>query len=235
MFRFIFMVLVVLSHNVTRDASIENINSVAVVPFQVIGKVKNATIYSHGLPDVISHRLSECKNLKVLERIKLAEILQEIKLQECGFTSDDDVGKVGKMTGADIIITATIHKMSSSVRFHVKGIHVSTGQIVFSILKYFTFDEFYDFSVLENTLSADIVKAIRPEYNFDKRIMISQGSIESFQKYSEGLYYFDQGQNAKSKHCFHLSAEISTSNYWIQEIKREAKKMFKELDRNTTD
>ncbi|MFO7891275.1 MAG: FlgO family outer membrane protein [bacterium] len=231
MFKSICLALLILSSGFNRDASsVEKINSVAVVPFQVLGKVENSKIYSHGLPDAISHRLSKFNNLKVLERIKLSEILQEIKLHECGLTSDDGVSKIGKMMGADVIITATIHKLSSNVRFHIRGIRISSGEIIFSILEYFSIDEFYDFSVLEYTISVDILKAIRPEYSVEPETVISRGSVESFQKYSEGLYYFDQGRNDKSKQCFQISAEINTSDYWIRKVRKKSEKMFKELD-----
>jgi len=233
MIRFICLTLLFLNYSISRVFLVKEVETVAVVPFHVLGNIEHSKIYSHGLPDAISHRLSKVDNLKVLERLKLGELLQEIKLQECGLISDDDVNKIGTMLKADIIITATIHKLSSDIRFQVRGIRVSTGEVVFSILKYFTNNEFCDFSNIEYTISVDILKAIRPDYKVDKKIeqeKITSRSIDSLQKYCEGLYYFDKGENEKSKKCFQMSFEVDGDHYWVEEVRKEAKKMFRELN-----
>ncbi len=233
MIRYICLIVMLLHSFFNNNISEKEINSIAVIPFQVLGDIKHSKIYSHGLPDAISHRLSKLVNLKVLERIKLSEVLQELTLQESGFTSDEDVNKIGKLTGADIIITGNIHNLSSDIRFHIKGICVSTGEIIFSILKYFTSSEFYDFSNLEYSISDDILKAVKNDHTIDQQLQqnkISERSIEYFKRYSEGLFYFDNGKKDLSKQYFKLYAEEYSNDYWIQEVRKEAQKMFNELN-----
>jgi len=236
MIRYICLIVLVLHSSFNSNISENEINSIAVVPFQVLGDIKHSKIYSHGLPDAISHRLSKLDNIKVLERIKLGEVLQEIKLQEYGFTSNEDAHRIGELIGADIIIMGNIHNLSSDIRFHIKGICVSTGEIVFSILKYFTISEFYDFSNLEYSISVDILKAVKNDHTIDQQVRpnkISERSIEYFKKYSEGLFYFDNGKKDLSKQYFILYAEEHSNDYWIQEVRKEAQKMFNELNQQS--
>ena len=232
MLRYFFLILMLLHPVYNGDISVNKVQSVAVVPFQVWGDIKQSKIFSHGLPDAISHRLSRVDNLIVLERIKLGEILQEIKLQECGLIPDADLNKIGKLLKADIIITAIIHKVSKGIRFQLSGIQVSSGEILFSILKYFTPDEFYDFSNLEYTISRSIVKAIRPDCNINTIIKdkISGRSLDSIRMYAKGLYYLDRGENDKSKQCFLISTRDESDDFWVEQVRREADKMFRELN-----
>jgi len=235
--RIICLILLALHTSFSSDISDKEITSIAVVPFKLLGNIRHSKIYSHGLPDVISHRLSKLDNIKVLERIKLGEVLQEIKLQEYGLTSDEDADRIGKLIGADIIITGDIHDLSSDIRFHIKGICVSTGEIIFSFLHYFKTSEFYDFSALEYFISVNIMKAINnDDHTIDLHIQqnkISERSIEYYKRYSEGLFYFDNGKKDLSKQYFKMYAEECSKDYWIQEVRKEAQKMFNELNQQS--
>lgn len=233
MLRYICFMVMLLHSACSGGVAKKKVQSVAVVPFQVLGEINNSRIFSHGLPDAISHRLSRVDNLQVLERIKLGEILQEIKLQESGLISTNELNEIGTLLKADIIITATIHQVSSGIRIQLKGIQVSSGEIIFSILKYFTLEEFYDFSNLEYTISGALLKTIRPDYNIEKlsKEKISSRCLDSFRIYSEGLYYLDQGNNHKSKYLFKLSSQENCHNdNWLQEVRTEADKLFRELN-----
>ena len=99
-------------------------DTLAVTPFQIVGDLEDADIYSYGLPDAIAHDLSCLPGLVVVERIRLSSVLQELKLSQTGLIREQDATSIGRLLGAKLIIVGTVQKAGKETRIHARAVNV---------------------------------------------------------------------------------------------------------------
>lgn len=110
-----------------------NPKRVAILSFDNTGKVSEDGDLGNPLRDMLTTDLAAVKNLTMVDRQSLEKVLKEQKLNN---SKNFDLGtatKIGKLLGAQIILTGTYFEMFGSLRIDAKFINVETGQIVFSI------------------------------------------------------------------------------------------------------
>ena len=110
-----------------------NPKRVAILSFDNTGKVSEDGDLGNPLRDMLTTDLAAVKNLTMVDRQSLEKVLTEQKLNN---SKNFDIGtatKIGKLLGAQIILTGTYFEMFGSLRIDAKFINVETGQIVFSI------------------------------------------------------------------------------------------------------
>jgi TolB-like protein len=106
---------------------------IAILGFDNTGKVSEYGDLGDPLRDMLTTDLADVKNLTMVDRQALEKVLTEQKLNN---SKNFDLGtatKIGKLLGAQIILTGTYFEMYGSLRIDAKFINVETGQIVFSI------------------------------------------------------------------------------------------------------
>ncbi len=98
------------------------------------------------------------KNYTVVERVKLDEILKELKLSQTGLTVSDQV-KIGNMLGASNLILGEIievNRHDTSLEFSIRNIEIETGKILWK----------HEFSIDEQQLTPSLNQAMK---NFDSK------------------------------------------------------------------
>lgn len=210
----------------------KDVETVAVVPFKLIGEFKEPEIYSHGMADAIAHGISNVPNIQVLERLKLGELLQEIKLQEVGLIADSNLNKIGKLLKAEIVITATVQKIGRVVQLHVRGIRVSTSAVVFSILRYRRLNCFNDILSLEHDIICEIIHHLNPNHIIEQQSVkiVDEKLVNDYINYCKGLYQFDKGNIEESRNFFIKSTAAEKKFQWIKNVRILADKIYSELD-----
>ena len=73
------------------------------------------------------------KNLKIIERQALEKILSEQNLSNTNRFDRNTATKIGKILGAEIIITGTYFEFYGNLRVDAKFINVENGEIAFSV------------------------------------------------------------------------------------------------------
>lgn len=99
------------------------------------------------------------KNYTVVERVKLDEILKELKLSQTGLTVSDQV-KIGNMLNASNLIMGEIievNRHDSFLEFSIRNIEMETGKILWK----------YEFSIDEKELTPSLNKAMK---DFDGKL-----------------------------------------------------------------
>ncbi len=99
------------------------------------------------------------KNYTVVERIKLDEILKELKLSQTGLTTSDQV-KIGNMLGASNLIIGEIievNRHDTSLEFSIRNIEMETGKILWK----------HEFSIDEQQLTSSLNQTMK---DFDTKI-----------------------------------------------------------------
>ena len=95
-------------------ASKPDANTVAVCYYQDLSPDKSLQAFQKGLAAMIISDLAKIKSIKVVERVRLQALLEEMKLGQTGIVDPKTAPRVGKLLGAENIIVGSLS--SGSIR-----------------------------------------------------------------------------------------------------------------------
>ena len=110
------------------------------------------------IADILTARLSIEESLALVERAKLARILEEQKLKLVGLVDQEDAARVGKLTGARLLVMGKSFVMDKQLMIITKIVGVETGRVVGGLRKVELSKPLSDATVL---LAEDIAKLIK--------------------------------------------------------------------------
>jgi TolB-like protein len=105
----------------------EQKRKIAVIPFRELGG--QPTVFGTYLAERLVTDLANTGNLDLVERTTLDKILGELKLNESGAVDPNTAKQVGKLAGADAIVTGTITDLQSYVDVNCRLVDTQTGRI----------------------------------------------------------------------------------------------------------
>jgi len=108
----------------------ENARRVAVVYFDNTSEEKNLDKLKKGLAGMLISDLSNVNMLDIVERDRIEEILKEQNLQKSEKVDQNSLVNLGKLLGAEIILTGAYFEMFGSFRIDARFIDVETGEIL---------------------------------------------------------------------------------------------------------
>ncbi len=212
------------------------IDTLAVMPFQVIGDVANADIYGYGLPDAIANDLARIPGITVVERIRLSSVLQEMALSQAGIVTDKNAPQIGEMLGANVIVVGTVQKMGDEVRVHARAMSAVSGEVMFSVKAEKKIREFGDVFELEDFLAQKIILQLGRKISQAKLDEIGREatlSEDAFKQYSSSFRYFDRGEYEHGLQHLKRAAELDKNFDWADKVRIRAQQAFEELERKT--
>ena len=71
-------------------------------------------------------------NIRIVERAAMPILQKEINFQYSGAVDDKFMISLGKMVGANTVITGTIYSLNNNLRFNVRAINIETTEIIAS-------------------------------------------------------------------------------------------------------
>ena len=140
------------------NRTLSNPQRIAILGFDNTGKVSEYGDFGIPLSNMLTTDLATVKNLTLVDRRSLEKVLNEQKLNNSQKFDINTATKIGKLLGAQIILTGTYFEMFGSLRIDAKFINVETGQIVFSIGSEGAREKFFD---LEKDLANKIVEKLK--------------------------------------------------------------------------
>ena len=199
-------------------------NTIAVTYFENISGSKELAPLQKGLTDMLITDLAQVESLKVLERVRLNVLLEEMKLGTTGMIDKITASKTGRLLGANRIITGGFETLDKdNMRIDTFLVKTKKSQI---------------------EASADISGALRKIFDLEKelvfKIIDSMGirlspaeedaikkvptrSLEAFVAYSRGLDYEDKGMYTEAAGEFKIAAGLDPSFSNAQAKKQEMK------------
>jgi len=104
-------------------------NTVAVCYYQDLSPDKSLRAFQKGLAAMVITDLSKVKSIKVVERVRLQALLEEMKLGQTGIVDPKTAPRVGKLLGAENIVVGNLSSgsiravttLASSGKGNVKG------------------------------------------------------------------------------------------------------------------
>ncbi|NOX97478.1 MAG: hypothetical protein GXO98_05390 [Nitrospirae bacterium] len=103
--------------------------SVAVLDFDVTRSLPNREDVRSVITEGLINALSEKEGIRVVEREKISESLQELKLSAEGKIDRLTALKIGKITGARLIISGKVARISESIIISAHLINTETTQL----------------------------------------------------------------------------------------------------------
>lgn len=137
--------------------------------------------------------LSKAKSLKVVERIRLQKLLEELQLGTSGLVEDKTAPRVGRLLGAGKIVTGNMMGVGGD-KLDVKGLltNVPTGGEVGRQDASGLINEFFK---IEKAIAFGILKDMGVQLSKEEEATIGRYATQSY----PGLLYYGEGLDAQDR------------------------------------
>lgn len=183
-------------NEVTKNA---NAKRIAIIYFDNSSDDKKLDQLKKGLADMLISDLSKVSMLDVVERARLEEILKEQELNNSAKFDNETATKIGKLLGAEHIMTGSFFELMGRLRIDSRLIDVETGRIIKSEGVDGPTGTFFD---LEKSLVTKMVSGfeveLKPEEKEAMKDKAEKISYKSSLLFSESLDLIDKGDNHKA-------------------------------------
>ncbi len=187
-------------------------NTIAVVNFDGSHLDAETAPIAVGLAEFTSADLAKVKDLKVVERLKIDLIMDELALSKTGFIDPSSAPRFGRLLGTNRIVTGSLLGIGEE-GFRLDGIIVNTADSaamltranegdlkdIFSIQKQFVFGLIDELGI---TLTADERDAIRE---------VPTESYLAFMSYCRGRHYQQQGMHQIAQQEFNNAMQYDAN------------------------
>jgi TolB-like protein len=141
--------------------------TVAILYFDYSGKDESLGVLKKGLAQMVITDLSGLTSVRIVERERLQEILDELKLGASAKIDPTTAAKVGKLLGARFMVMGGYFDLLGSLRVDARVVEVETGRIIRSVGAIGKGDDFLELErkvsvELEKILTSDAITAPPP-------------------------------------------------------------------------
>ena len=133
----------------------------------------------HGLADMLITDLSELSTLRIVERSRLNDIMEELELSESSFVDPSTAAKLGQGLGATLIVTGSFTTIAPQMRIDARVVHVASGEVASP--KSRAPEEFF----LLERLALALAEQAGATITFREQARLGPVATESFDAFSE--------------------------------------------------
>jgi len=194
-----------------QNLTIENLspNSVTIFPLIYLGKRPEFASLGKGLSEMIITDLSQVKGLKVIERIRLQALLEEMALGQSGMVNENTAPRLGKLLGAAKIVHGTFDVLDENNL----QLDIAFWDVRNNHFPDFTRqgDDLTNLFLLEKDLVFDLIDNMGVELTpleRDKIQHIPTKNIQAFMAYCIGLNYEDTEKFDQAAKYYQLALNI---------------------------
>ncbi|MEW6753451.1 MAG: tetratricopeptide repeat protein [Candidatus Latescibacterota bacterium] len=183
-------------------------SAIAVAPFRHLGGDAALEPLCKGLAEMMVTDLSKVPGLKVVERLRMQEMMQEIGLGMTGAVDAATAPRLGKLLGASRLVNGSFADLEAQqVRLDLSVAGVKTGAVESSQVA----GPLEHLFRLQKDLTFGIVEAMGIALTDEQRDAIQQIPTENmlaFIAYSQGLDLDDQGKSQEAAAAFQEAAAL---------------------------
>ena len=103
---------------------------VAIASFSSAANVREADTVRRALADGLINALAQREDVRVVERERIAEALQDLRMSSEGLIDQATALQLGKMTGARVIVTGNILQIDDELAITARLINTETSELV---------------------------------------------------------------------------------------------------------
>jgi len=181
-------------------------NTVSVCYYQDLSPDKSLSAFQKGLAAMLITDMSRIKSLRVVERLRLQALFQEMKLGQTGIVDERTAPRVGHLLGAENLVTGNL--TMGSIRAATSLVSASAGNVTGSSVVEVEKENFYELPklIIENYAK---IKGIELTPEEKQSIGISHTkNYQAFIYYGEGLNALDQGKWQDAKDLFNKALKL---------------------------
>lgn len=201
-------------------------NTIAILNFQNKGKKTELDPLQKGLSEMIISDLSKVKSLKVLERVRLQELVQEMNLSEMDIVDQKSAPRLGKLLGANRLVKGSFFDLTGDkINIDAFVAKARTGEIDASTNISGSVQNFFR---LEKDLVFKIIDEMKITLTDEERQSILEVPTENFfafLQYSRGLDYEDHGLYTQAFEAYSQAATADPNFSQAKSSAASAKKV----------
>ena len=178
-------------------------NTVAVLYFENKGGQRNLDPLQKGIAEMLITDLSKVKSLRVIERIRMQKMMEELQFSQSGLVDDKSAPRMGKLLGANRLLKGSFFDLTSArVRVDALVARSITGELdattdITGSTK--------DFVRLEKELVFKILNELKISISDDEReaiLTVPTENFFAFLQYSRGLDLEDRGLYSEAAQAY---------------------------------
>ncbi len=184
-------------------------NTVAVLSFENNGSARDMDPLCRGLAEMVATDLSKVRALRVIERLRLQTVLEELSLGETALASPVSAPRIGKLVGAHRVVKGSFVATSDGM-LHLDAAVTKTVDAVVE-----AFDS--NLGPTENLFRAEkdvvlhLLRTLGIPLSAEEReaiLVIPTENYFAFLRYAEGLEFEDRGAFAQAAASFRQALEL---------------------------
>lgn len=117
-----------IAQQITESIPSDSKKTIAVMDFNTLEG--NVTMFGRYVGEKLITKLFQTKRFKVIERGLLEKALQELKFNTTDLVDTANAKQLGKVVGADAIVTGTLTDLGQSVEVNARVITVESGEVI---------------------------------------------------------------------------------------------------------
>jgi DNA-binding winged helix-turn-helix (wHTH) protein/TolB-like protein/Flp pilus assembly protein TadD len=197
----------------------ERVRSVAVLPFEALGRDMNEELLGLGMADAVIGRMSNLKQLVVLPTSAVSKYKGPVT----------DPLAAGRTLHVDAILTGSIQRSGDQIRASVQLVHVVSGRTLWSETFGHTFTDIFG---IQDSISDSVVRSLALNLSADEQKQLRKHYTTSpfaYDSYLMGLYFWNKrskdglekaieyfGQAVARDPSFALAYALMSDCYYLQ-------------------
>jgi TolB-like protein len=208
--------------------------TVAVLEFENSSKKEDMESLRKGLRDMMMTDLSQVSSIKMVERGRLQDLLQEMKLAEGQFIDPATAAKLGKGLAATAVLTGSYLAIGDNIRIDARMVKVETGEVMMAEQ---VSGSQPDFFTLQKVLAEKMVERLEVNATPQEQLALRRpqtANFDAFTAYSRGVLALEKGDKNRARKeltvAVQKDASFKLASTALDDVEREAKKALSFLD-----
>jgi tetratricopeptide (TPR) repeat protein len=181
---------------------------VAVIPFTNLMKDSSFDWLSGGIAETLIVKLSHVDALQMVERIRLKEIMDEMKFAASGLVDEKTAVKAGKLVGAQVLVVGAFQKAGNRLRINGRFVEASTGKILKTAEATGMTGEIFE---LQDKIAYGLISTLKIRTTAEEDRKITEKPTESFKAYeymSRGNDHYFNGNMTEAIRMYQKALSI---------------------------
>ena len=183
-----------------------------------------------GLAEMLITDLSISKDLRMVERERLNDVLKEVELQKSPYMDQSSAAKLGKGLGAAYIVTGSYIVAGETMRVDCRMVDVETSEVAIAAKAEGATS---DFLSIERSLATQLLEGLGGSLSLIQKKKIGAGgtgNVKALASYSDGLDALDAGDAVKAAKALAKALASDPDFKAAQELKGKVDELAKADD-----
>ena len=211
-----------------RRAPVAPRTTVAILSFDNNTGSSDYNALGKGIAAMMISDLSVVKELQLLERERIQELVKEMELQHTTFFDSSTAVGVGRMVGAQYIVVGAFAAVQPRMRIDTRVVRVATGEVVKTAQVTGEQDKFFD---LEQALANKLIDGLGLTLSPDQQNQLNDqqnanrvDALSTMTSFSRGLARYDAGDYSGALEHMLPAMQASPNSMLLRSVFEEVKR-----------